>query len=128
MDDKNLKNTINKRIQLFMETYERADAAGMAELYTKDAQVLPPNTEVVKGKSAIRELFQSFMDMGVKSIKLKTGEVEQHGDTAIEVSKAQLLADGNQVIDDAKYIVIWKKENGEWKLHRDIFNSSRPAE
>jgi len=54
--------------------------------------------------------------------------VEQHGDTAIEVSKAELYAEGDKKIDDAKYIVIWKKENGEWKLHRDIFNSSRPAD
>jgi len=67
------------------------------------------------------------MDMGVKSIKLETGDVEQHGDTAIEVSKAKLLADGGEIIDVAKYIVVWKKVNGEWKLHQDIFNSSRPA-
>jgi ketosteroid isomerase-like protein len=26
-----------------------------------------------------------------------------------------------------KYIVLWKKENGKWKLHRDISNSDLPA-
>jgi hypothetical protein len=31
------------------------------------------------------------------------------------------------VLDQGKYIVIWKREKGQWKLHRDIFNSSVPA-
>jgi hypothetical protein len=28
------------------------------------------------------------------------------------------------LIDRGKYIVIWKLIQGEWKLHRDIWNSS----
>jgi hypothetical protein len=31
------------------------------------------------------------------------------------------------VLDEGKYIVIWKQVEGQWKLHRDILNSSRPA-
>jgi ketosteroid isomerase-like protein len=30
-------------------------------------------------------------------------------------------------VDQGKYIVIWKQDGGQWKLHRDIFNSSLPA-
>ena len=28
---------------------------------------------------------------------------------------------------DEKYIVLWKKAAGRWKLFRDIFNSNLPA-
>jgi hypothetical protein len=35
-------------------------------------------------------------------------------------------ADG-QVIDQAKYTIIWKREASEWKLHRDIFNLNGAA-
>jgi ketosteroid isomerase-like protein len=28
-------------------------------------------------------------------------------------------------LDHGKYVVIWKKEAGGWKLHRDIWNSSQ---
>jgi uncharacterized protein (TIGR02246 family) len=111
----------------FMATYRRGDARGMAELYTDDGQVLPPHADFVSGKPALEAMWQSFMDAGVKEIQLHTGEVEQHGDTAFEVSRGTMLADGGQVIDEAKYIVIWKREPDGWKLHRDIFNSSRPA-
>jgi ketosteroid isomerase-like protein len=32
------------------------------------------------------------------------------------------------VLDYGKYVVIWKQDKREWKLHRDIFNSSRPPD
>jgi len=54
-------------------------------------------------------------------------EVEDHGDTAIEVGKYTLKGEEGQVLDTGKYTVIWKQEEGQWKLHRDIFNSSVPA-
>jgi len=38
-----------------------------------------------------------------------------------------LKGKGGQELDAGKYIVIWKREDGQWKLHRDIFNSSLPA-
>jgi len=30
------------------------------------------------------------------------------------------------MLDKGKYIVIWKKVDGEWKYYRDIFNSDLP--
>jgi len=44
-----------------------------------------------------------------------------------DVLSALEQADRGYVLDKGKYIVIWKQEEGQWKLHRDIFNSSMPA-
>ena len=79
------------------------------------------------GKGAIQAFWQGAMDMGIKSAQLEIDEVEAHGDTAIEVSTYTLRGEGGQALDQGKYIVIWKREAGKWKLHRDIFNSSLPA-
>jgi uncharacterized protein (TIGR02246 family) len=126
MTGSSIRDEIVRANEKFMETFGRKDAAGMAALYTEDGQFLPPNSDFVRGHRAIQQLFQGLFDAGVTMIELHTGEVEQHGDTAYEVSTAKVIA-GDQVLDDAKYIVIWKREGGEWKLHRDIYNSSRPA-
>ncbi|MFC1525907.1 YybH family protein [Candidatus Latescibacterota bacterium] len=111
----------------FSATYGRGDAAGMAALYTEAGQLMPPNSDFLTGREAVQAAFQGFMDMGVKEIKLEAVEVEEYGDTATEVGKYTLEAEDGSVIDQGKYIVIWKQEGGEWKLHRDIFNSSMPA-
>jgi hypothetical protein len=37
------------------------------------------------------------------------------------------MGDGKgHVIDKGKYVEIWKKENGEWKIYADIWNTSLP--
>jgi uncharacterized protein (TIGR02246 family) len=111
----------------FVAAFGRGDAAGVAALYTENGQLLPSNSDVITGKPAIQAFWQSVMDMGVKGGTLETVEVEGTGDTAHEVGRYTLLAEGGQVIDTGKYVVIWHQEAGQWKLHRDIWNSSRPA-
>jgi uncharacterized protein (TIGR02246 family) len=111
----------------FMDTFSEGDAAGMAALYTENGQVLPPNSETVAGRQALQAFWQALMDMGIKEVKLESGEFEGHGDTAFEVSTYTLRGEEGKVLDKGKYIVIWKLEQGQWKLHRDIFNSSMPA-
>ena len=109
----------------WMATFSQGDAAGVAACYTEDAQLMPPNGEIVSGREAVQEAMQGFIDAGLK-IRLETVEVEGHGDTAHEVGRATLTGEDGQTIDEAKYIVIWKKVGDEWKLHRDIFNSNLP--
>ena len=113
--------------EIFMTTFRRGDAAGMASLYTASGQLLPPNSDFVTGQQELQGLFQSLMDMGIQVIALKTVEVEGYGDTASEVGRYTLEGQDGQVLDRGKYIVIWKQEEGRWKLHRDIFNSSLPV-
>jgi uncharacterized protein (TIGR02246 family) len=117
---------IEGRNKAFMEAVGRGDLAAVTALYTSDGQVLPPNAEAAKGHEAIHAFWQAIGGMGVKRAQLDTREVEGHGDTAIEVGAYTLFGEGDQALDNGKYIVIWKKEDGQWKLHRDIFNSNLP--
>jgi len=109
-----------------MRHFENHDAGALAELYTEEAQLLPPNTDFVTGKPAIQAFWEALFEMGIQKATLDIVEVEQCGDTAIEVSRYTMFGPGNQILDEGKYIVIWKEEDGYWKLHRDIFNSSLP--
>ena len=110
----------------FMDAFSEGDAAGVAACYTEDAQFMPPNGEIVRGREGIQKAMQGLLDAGIKAIQLETVEAEGHGDTAYEVGKGTLMGEDEQTIDEAKYIVIWKKVGDAWKLHRDIFNSNLP--
>jgi uncharacterized protein (TIGR02246 family) len=122
-----IRDAIAAANEKFMTAFNGGDAAGLAALYTEQGQVLPPNSDFVTGQQAIQGFWQAIMDMGIKEAKLEIIETEDHGDTAAEVSKFTLYGEGRQVLDKGKYIIIWKREGGHWKLHRDIFNSSMPA-
>lgn len=110
----------------FMDTFARGDAQGMAALYTADGALLPTNSGTVQGQDAIAEFWGGAMGMGIETATLETVELEGDGSTAIEVGR-YALGGGGETVDEGKYIVIWKNEDGAWKLHRDIWNTSRSA-
>ena len=112
--------------EAFMTTFNCGDAAGVAALYTEDAQLLPPNADFVTGRAAVEAFWQGLMDRGIKSMRLITGELEDHGETAIDVGRYKLFGEGERELDQGKYIVVLKRVDRQWKLHRDIFNSSNP--
>lgn len=63
--------------------------------------------------------------MGIKGVKLEILEVDLQGNIAMEVGKYQLKGADGEVVDRGKYLVTWKNEQGTWKIHRDIWNTSQ---
>jgi ketosteroid isomerase-like protein len=122
-----IKRAILAAEKVFVSKYNRGDAAGLAALYTRDGEIMPPNSGVVKGVAKLKAMFKSFWDAGDTMIRLDTLEVEGFGDMAYEVGKYALSGKTGKISDRGKYVVIWKKVRGQWKLHRDIFNSSMEA-
>lgn len=119
-----ITSAIRKANDMFESIFSKGDAAAMAELYTENGTLLPAGTDFIQGKEAIRIFWQGAMDMGIKEARLKTLEVEEQGDTAIEMGNYSMKGAGDIPIDEGKYIVVWKQENGAWKLDKDIWNSS----
>lgn len=112
----------------FAQAVRDGDAATLAGLYTSDAKVMPPGGPAVVGPEAI----VAFWVGGPRvEISLATVELEVIGDTAIETGQATITAPGpeRRQLDASKYVVVWKRVDGDWRVHIDIFNSdlSPPA-
>lgn len=86
---------------------------------------MAPNAPSASGENLI-SVFEGMADMGIASIDLQTSEVEAAENFAYEVGNYALMGEDGSEVDSGKYIVIWRMEDGEWKLHRDIFNSDAP--
>ena len=110
----------------FVDAFARQDAGGMASLYTADGQLMPANSDFISGTSAIEQFWGGVMEMGIRTARLETVELDAYGETAVEVGKYALGGEGGETLDRGKYVVVWKKDDGTWKLHRDIWTSSMP--
>lgn len=120
--DDDIRTAIESANTEFMTRFADGNAAGVAALYTDDGILLPPGSASVSGTDAITKYWQTALSAGPAVFMLDTLEVEQHDDTAIEVGAYRITGKEGVLLDTGKYIVIWKKVDGAWKLHRDIWN------
>jgi uncharacterized protein (TIGR02246 family) len=120
------KASIEKLNAAFVAAFAKGDAAALAAMYTDDASLLPAGAEMVKGRPGI-QAFWSEAVKGLASAKLTTSEVLPLGPEYAEEIGAYTLetkAQPPQTIT-GKYVVIWRKVGGDWKLATDIWNSNK---
>lgn len=108
------------------------DVEKTASFYTDDALVMPPNSPVLKGKDAAREMWKSmFAVPGFGGgWKATTVEVAKSGDLGYTTGPYEITetdANGKPMTDKGKYLAVWKKQaDGNWKCVADMFNTDLP--
>ena len=111
----------------FMTLFAATDSVGIANLYTQDAKFMMNGAPAFSGKESIQSIISGVMNSGVSSVNLRTIDVWGTEDLLVEEGELSLFA-GDTEADQGKYIVVWKNEEGKWKLFRDIFNSNLTPE
>ena len=102
----------------------RHPAADCARVSTEEGAALPPNADIVRGRPASQRVWPGAIDAGLTDCRVETLEVDSIGDLAYEVGRLTLYAGEHHTADEGQSIAIWKREAGQWKRHRDIWNSS----
>jgi len=125
-----IRKAIEKGILEFSECVRAGDAAGLAALYTEDACLMPPNSEMVLGRKAVEGFWGATISgLGLKDAILTTVDLVGGGDTVAELGKFVLKTHpegGEPGETRGKYVVIYKRTDEGWKLHWDIFNFNPP--
>jgi uncharacterized protein (TIGR02246 family) len=110
----------NKR---YCDAVAAHDALSITEMYTETAEILAPGQPVIIGRGAIK----SFWTAGVKSISaLSLTPVEVDCCDNIAIERGVYVMTTAQGKSQGKYLVEWKHANGQWRLHRDCWNSDGP--
>ena len=123
LDVAGIRQGIDETNARFMDAVARGDFAAAAhETYTRDARLLPPGSPVVEGRDAIAAFWPgAAQQLGITRVALTTVDLQPLGDGAYEIGRATLtLADGQQAVSN--YVVVWRREDGRWRWHVDIFN------
>jgi ketosteroid isomerase-like protein len=123
-----IKADIDAADAKFVAAFNTGDAGGIAQLYTENATALPPGAPMAKGRAAIEAVWQSAIQAGVKNLSLKALQVDQFGNAAREIGQFSLdepNAQKQTVHVEGKYVVLWRRIGGGWKLDTDIWNTNQ---
>lgn len=117
-DLSSLKNEIEARDATFAEYFNVGDSVGLASLYTTDGAL-----GSVSGRDNLRSAWSGMImnarENGHPNVKFITNGISTDGELVAELGMYQYMNSDSEVKSSGKYLVIWKKEDGEWKIYRD---------
>ena len=126
VDMEKIKAGIAATNQKFMDALAKGDSLAIASCYHSEGVILAPNMEPISGRNNIVSFESGGIKWGITGIAVKTTEVWGNEENAYEVGTFELFGKDKTMIDKGNYLVVWKQEDGEWKLYRDMFSSSMP--
>jgi len=106
--------------------YGQRDVDGIAALLASQSVLLAPGLNPVVGRDSVVAATRALMaaeDADGMSVlwEPQAAFVSSSGDVAYDYGRARTtLADGSVV--EGSYLVVWTREDGEWKVAADIFN------
>ena len=125
-DIEKVKTAIEDAHHKFADAVGSGDSLTSASCYTSDGVVLAPNMEPIIGRDKIASFHSSAVKMGIGSIVLTSTEVFGNEENVFAVGAYELFGKDKTSLEKGKFLSVWKQENSEWKMYRDIWNSSLP--
>lgn len=125
------EQAINGINQHWLEIIRAKDSTAIALLYAEDGAVMPANEPAARGRDAIGQWWGRAMRIPGYDLTFDTDQllVSASGDMALDRGTYRFKATPPEgpIDDTGKYVVVWRKLGGEWKVAADIFNSDKPA-
>lgn len=111
----------------FVRNLKSGDITRLVDaFYAEDARLLPPNSPMVSGRTAILERWKAAMAAGVSGLTLNTTHIDVSGDLAYGVGNYVMRMGDRQ--DNGKYVVVYRRQSsGNWRAVADMFSSDNPA-
>jgi uncharacterized protein (TIGR02246 family) len=108
------------------------DLEAVVSFYADDGSLVWPDTAPVHGSAAIRTawmgVFHDYQGLKLKFTPERI-DISESGDLASDYGRVDFGYDGDagpvQLI--AKYVVVWKRVNREWKVLYDCYNMNEAA-
>ena len=128
VDDLAAITAFNER---YLQSINEEDIATLSNLTTDGHVMLPPNSEPVVGKSANDAMNGGAFQRYNFSETWAPVETVIDGDLAFQrgtfTTIATPKADGDRLEVNGSFLRIYQRQpNGEWRMTRDMFNSSTP--
>ena len=104
------------------------DIEKTAGFFAEDGIIMPAQSVSIAGRKNIQEWFGLWLTNPdvTSTFRPETIEVAISGDIAYDKGTFYYLMENKKyrVEDSGKYVIVWKKIEGEWKAILDISNSS----
>lgn len=121
-------------IEILIKRYETAlnanDIDTILAIYGSEPVFMPQNAPAMVGRAVVRVAYEEVFANIKLDVRFTTHEIEIHGDTAwartSSAGRTRVLAAGAVVEEGNNELFVFKREGGDWKIHRYLFATNQP--
>ncbi len=114
-------STLEKEIELRLREYENhlqnGDSISLGDMYMKDAEIIP---SIVGRKNIIKVFGRSIRD-SITGSSFKTTKLWGNDQLLVEDGTGTWSHANGKVVGSGRYLLVWKKDDGKWKILRDTW-------
>lgn len=122
--------TINEIINRYEQALSASSTEDVLKLYGESPVFMPQHSTALEGRAAVRAGYEHVFRTIQLNIKFTVYEVEEFGNLAFvrtsSAGKTRILANNAEVDEGNNELFIFRKENGDWKIHRYLFATNNP--
>lgn len=122
-----MRPVIQGKNDRFAEAHVTGDSAIMLEYYTDDARIFPPNSDVVVGRAAIEALVALYVGFDIREFREETTVIYGTEDLLIDEGTYLMRWGTENLVEQGKYVNVWRNVGGDWKVCSNIWNANAPA-
>jgi ketosteroid isomerase-like protein len=129
MTEQDVRSHLLARYDAWMNAVAEKDINAIASIYASDAVYMPPLQPRHAGKEAVLAVWRTYFQRpDFKALYIPSLTLSASLDIAYDVGSyvVSLTRDGEPVEIRGKYVVVWKKEQGDWVVVVDIDNTDHP--
>jgi uncharacterized protein (TIGR02246 family) len=125
---------MNQEIINLLKAYEKAlntsDTQAALALYGSDPVFMPQFSMALSGRDAVQTAYDRIFQTITLNVVFTIQEIVEMGDLAYartsSAGRTKIHADDKVVKEGNNELFIFRKEQGQWKIHRYLFASSNP--
>lgn len=114
-----LKSEIEKRQQEFEKFVADGDSIALGDIYTSDAVIMP----YTAGREGVISSYGNMIRNDITGVDFETTGLWGSEQILVEEGTGVWYRLNGMEAGRGKYLFVWKKEEGEWKIFRDTWYS-----
>jgi len=119
ISDNKIKQIIIKKYEIMRTALKSGDPNYVVNMHTQDAILFLPNGKEVVGITELRPFYEKVATTGI-DINSTPNTIELLSDNVAFEVGTYTSTSQKGIQNSAKYINIWKKVDGDWKIYKAI--------
>ena len=112
---------LEKEIEVKLREYEKhlrnGDSIALGNMYMEDAEIIPSTA----GRENITKVFGSMIRDSITGSSFTTTALWGNDQLLVEEGTGTWSYQNGEVVGRGRYLLVWQKINGEWKILRDTW-------